>query len=259
MPELAADAARLLDAQGVQSAHVLGVSFGGMVAQELAIRFPERVRGLVLAGATPGGPRAVLPHLGELGAILGQAAVELTREAPPWIGALLFSPEFRRRHPDRVRELVPLFVRHLPPPWGLAAHWWASVYHDTVSRLDRIQAPTLVMHGGRDGMAPVGVAHLLAERIPDAELVIVPGAGHAFALEAPEQTLGACLEWFERRSPIAPGEPRTGLGARAEPVLRPFGLPVGALRTGQSLVGWGRDALRARGARCRSPEESSGR
>src|SRR5215208_8270120 len=167
VPELAADAARLLGALEVESAHVLGASFGGMVAQELAIRFPERVRALVLAGATPGGPRAVLPNLGELLSILGQAAVNLPRESlarerPPWIGALLFSPDFRRRHPDRVRELVPLFLRHLPPPWGLAAHWWASVYHDTVSRLDRIQAPTLVMHGERDGMAPVGVAHLLA-------------------------------------------------------------------------------------------------
>jgi pimeloyl-ACP methyl ester carboxylesterase len=177
VPELAADAARLLDALEVESAHVLGPSFGGMLAQELAIRFPERVRALVLAGATPGGPRAVLPNLDELAAILGQAVLALPRERPPWIRALLFSPAFRRRHPERVRELVPLFLRHLPPPWGIAAHWWASVYHDTVSRLPEIQAPTLVMHGERDGMAPVGAAHLLAERIPDAELAIVPRRG----------------------------------------------------------------------------------
>jgi acetyl esterase/lipase len=143
-----------------------------------------------------------------------------------------------------VRELVPLFVRHLPPPWGLAAHWWASVYHDTVSRLGQIQAPTLVMHGERDGMAPVGVAHLLAERIPDARLEIIPGAGHAFALEAPEESLETCLAWLEERASIGPGAPRTGLAARAEPLTRALGLHIGALRTGRSLLGWGLDAVR---------------
>ena len=145
-----------------------------------------------------------------------------------------------------MRELVPLFLRHLPPPWGLAAHWWASVYHDTVSRLPEIQAPTLVMHGERDGTAPVGAAHLLAERIPDAELAIVPEAGHAFALEAPEETLRTCLEWLNRRAPIAPGEPRAGLVASAEPLTRALGLQIGALRTGRSLVAWGLGAVRRR-------------
>ena len=65
MAELAADAAGLLRELGVESAHVCGLSMGGMIAQELAIRFPERVRGLVLGGTTPGGPRAARPALGE--------------------------------------------------------------------------------------------------------------------------------------------------------------------------------------------------
>jgi len=74
MAELAADAAGLLGAIGVESAHVCGLSMGGMIAQELAIRFPERVRGLVLGGTTPGGPRAARPTLKELGALGGAAA-----------------------------------------------------------------------------------------------------------------------------------------------------------------------------------------
>jgi len=200
----------------------------------------------MLAGATPGGPRAVLPNLGELGTVLVQAAVDVPREKPPWIAALLFSPDFRRRHPDRVGELVPLFLRHLPRPWGLAAHWWASVYHDTVSRLDQIEAPTLVMHGERDGMVPLGAAHLLADRIPDAELAIVPGAGHAFALEAPEETLRRWLAWLDARSPVAPGRAPRGAAARAEPFTRTLGLPIGAIRTGRSLLAWGIDAAHAR-------------
>jgi pimeloyl-ACP methyl ester carboxylesterase len=214
---------------------------GAMIAQELALRFPEKVRGLILGGGTPGGPRAVLPYLSELGDILLHAATNMPREPFPWIGAFLFSDEFRRAHPERVRELVPLFVRHFPPPWNINSHWWATVFHDTVARLNQIQSPTLIMHGDQDGMAPIGLGELLAERIPDAELALVPGAGHAYPLEAPEESLRIFLEWYDEHSPISAGEPRRGLSAQAEPLTRALGLHIGALRTGRSLasMGWG--------------------
>jgi 3-oxoadipate enol-lactonase len=250
VPELASDAAGLLDALGVESAHVYGLSMGAMVAQELALRFPERVRGLILGGGTPGGPRAVLPYLGELASILAHAATNMPREPFPWISGFLFSDEFRRDHPERVRELTRPFVRHFSPPWGINAHWWATVFHDTVSRLDQIQAPTLVMHGEEDGMAPVGVGELLAARIPDAELAIVPGAGHAYPLELPEESLRIFLEWYDARSPIRAGEPRRGVATWAEPVTRALGLQIGAMRTGHSLARMGLDVLsRANGRR----------
>ena len=244
IPELASDAAGLLDALEIESAHVYGLSMGAMIAQELALRFPERVRGLVLGGGTPGGPRAVLPYLGQLRSILVHAATNMPRERFPWIGAFLFSDEFRREHPEQVRELVPLFVRHFAPPWGINAHWWATVFHDTVSRLGQIQAPTLVMQGGEDGMAPFGVAELLAERIPDSELAIVSGAGHAYPLEEPEESLRSLLEWLDARSPIAAGAPRTDLAVPLEPLTRALALQIGALRTGHSLAGWAGDRLR---------------
>jgi hypothetical protein len=92
------------------------------------------------------------------------------------------------------------------------------------------------MHGSEDAMAPPANARLLADRIPDAELAMVEGAGHAYALEAPEVSSRMFLEWLERRSPIGPGRPRTGLAARVEPLTRAFGLPLGAMRTGRSLA-----------------------
>jgi 3-oxoadipate enol-lactonase len=223
MAQLAADAAGLLDRLGIESAHVHGLSMGGMVAQELALRFPERVRGLILGGTTPGGPLAARPALAELTTLRG-------------LGSLLFSREFREREPERVRALLRPFRAHRPPPHGVVAHWWATVYHDTVARLGDIQAPTLVMHGGEDGMAPLSNARMLAERIPDAELAILPGAGHAFLLEQPEATSGLITDWLDRRGAIAPGRPRTGMAARWEPVTRRLGLPIGALRTGASLA-----------------------
>jgi pimeloyl-ACP methyl ester carboxylesterase len=236
MPELAADAARLLDAIGVPSAHVFGISMGGMIAQELALRFPEKVRGLILAGTTPGGPRAVRPAVKELAAVGVNLASTFRDGGRPWLGPLLFSEAFRREHPERVRELLTFFAAHGPTPWGANAHWWATVYHDTVSRLGQIQAPTLVLHGGQDTFAPLQNARLLAERIPDAQLAVIPGTGHACVLEQPEISFRVMSEWLEGRAPIAPGRPRRGLAARSEPFTRAFGLPIGALRTGGSLA-----------------------
>jgi len=233
MPQLAADAAGVLDRLGIESAHVYGLSMGGMIAQELALRFPERVRGLILGGTSPGGPLAARPTAAELAA-LGSAMAGGV--GSPNLAGALFSERFRREHPARVRELLEHFARFRPPLHGIASHWWASVYHDTVSRLGRIQAPTLVLHGEQDAMAPVANARLLAERIPDAELVLVPGAGHAYPLEAPEASLRALTSWLDRREPIPPGNRRGGAAARWEPVTRRLGLPIGAARTGASLA-----------------------
>jgi pimeloyl-ACP methyl ester carboxylesterase len=236
MPELAADAAGVLDRLGLDSAHVYGLSMGGMVAQELALRFPERVRGLVLGGTSPGGPSAVLPTRTELAALGAAMAGGGRGRGRPWLAGALFSDAFRREHPERVRELLRLFRAHPPSPAGVAAHWWATVYHDTVSRLPRIQAPTLVMHGELDALAPVGNARLLAERIPGAELALVPGAGHAYPLEAPEASYALLADWLDRQGTIAPGRPRSARAVRWEPVTRPLGLPIGMARTGASLT-----------------------
>lgn len=244
MVELAADAARLLDALDVPSAHVFGVSMGGMIAQELALRFPEKVRGLMLAGTTPGGPRAVRPAVSELAAAGAGLAGKRRTPGRPWLARLLFSEAFRAQQPERAAELLAFFAAHGPTAWGANAHWWATVYHDTVARLGQIQAPTLVLHGGEDVFAPLANARLLAAHIPDAELVVLEGAGHAFLLEAPERTFRAMTDWLDARPPIAAGRARGGFAARREPVTRALGLPIGALRTGGSLAALAASALR---------------
>jgi pimeloyl-ACP methyl ester carboxylesterase len=246
MPELAGDAVRVLDAAGVESAHVYGLSMGGMIAQEVAIRFPERVRGLVLGCSTPGGPRAALPTARQLMALGGGAVKGLIEPGRPMLARMLFSPEFRREHPERVTELLRFFAAHRARAHGITAHWWASVYHDTTERLHRIRAPTLIFHGAADTMAPVANARLLAARIPDAEVAVVDGVGHAYLLEAPEVSRDRLYEWLDRRGPIPAGPPHTGIGARAEPLTRALGLPIGTFRTGRSLIALARDRLSGR-------------
>ncbi|MGI8440739.1 MAG: alpha/beta fold hydrolase [Thermoleophilaceae bacterium] len=246
IPEMAADAAALLERLGIESAHVYGLSMGGMIAQELALRFPERVRGLVLGCTTPGGPRAVRPTVRELLSLGKGMLGGLAKPGRPWLAPAVFSPEFRREEPEEVLALLEGFGSHRPTPWGANYHLLASVYHDTASRLDQIQAPTLVMHGERDAMDPVANSLFMAERIPDAELAIVPGAGHAYPLEAPEESLARFTEWLAAKSPIAPGRPRSGATAAVEPLTRLLGLPIGALRTGRSAATYAVDLLSGR-------------
>ncbi len=234
IPELAGDAVRLLDALGVESAHVYGLSMGGMVAQEVALRFPDRVRALVLGCTTHGGPRAVLPSPRIAAALTARGApAELRAEL---VGRALFSEQFRRREPALARRYLGLLGAHRTSARGLVSHLAASTYHDTRARLGRIAAPTLVLHGDHDTLTPVANARLLADAIPDATLAVLPGAGHGYLLEQPEQAHRAFVQWLAARSPVLPGPPLTGLAARREPVTRHLGLQVGMLRTARSLA-----------------------
>jgi 3-oxoadipate enol-lactonase len=198
MGELAEDAARLLTDLGIPRAHVYGLSMGGMVAQELALRKPARVRGLILGGTTPGGPFA--PRLGPL-EVLSMARggiAERSLRAP-----LLFSSRFRREQPEHVTELVRHFTKHRSSVKAIAAQTLASAGFDTLMRLGHLRAPALVMHGERDEFVPLAASRLLAARIPSAELAVVPGAGHAYALEKPRESLDLLLDWLDRTFPDA--------------------------------------------------------
>jgi 3-oxoadipate enol-lactonase len=234
IPELAGDAVRLLDALGIDSAHVYGLSMGGMVAQEVAVRFPDRVRGLVLGCTTHGGPRAVLPSPKVAAALTARGApAELRAQL---LGRALFSEDFLRREPALVRRYLGLLNTHRTSARGAMSHLAASAYHDTRARLGRIVAPTLVLHGDRDVLTPPANARQLAEAIPDATLALVRGAGHAYLLEQPQESHRLFLDWLRARSPVPPGSPLTGLAARSEPLTRHLGLQVGMLRTARSLT-----------------------
>ncbi len=234
IPELAGDAVRLLDALGLESAHVYGLSMGGMVAQEVALRFPDRVRGLVLGGTSHGGPRAVLPSPRIAAALTSRAAPAAVRAE--LLGQALFSDEFRRREPELVRHYLGLLGRHRVSGRGLVSHLTASTYHDTRARLGRIVAPTLVLHGQQDTLTPVANAHLLAAAIPHATLAVLPDAGHGYLLERPQESFRLLASWLAARSPVPPGPPLSRLAARSEPLTRHLGLQVGMLRTARSLT-----------------------
>ena len=181
---MADDALSVLDALGLDAVHVYGFSLGGMVAQSLALRRPERVRSLVLGATSAGGPRAAQPSA-EVAAFLRRrprmAPEDAARESVPFN----YGPRCRAEHGQRIEEDIA--VRLANPFSGAAyrAQLFAAAWHNCLSALSRIAAPTLVVHGSLDRMIPVANAHLIAERIPGARLRIVEGAGHLYPTEEP--------------------------------------------------------------------------
>jgi pimeloyl-ACP methyl ester carboxylesterase len=186
---LAADAQGLLEALDVDRAHVLGYSLGSAIAQELALAAPERVASLVLHctwARTDGFQRAMLTAVahpwrtGDLEAALGALGVAFSPQ-------LLDSPDFDAL----VQQLLPLFPSTEQQIRTCVEQWDADLAHDTLDRLDRITAPTLVIAGEQDLLTPPWHGKQVADAIPGARhhLVTGPGSSHALGIERAEEFL----------------------------------------------------------------------
>lgn len=191
--ELADDAAGLLEQLGLESAHVLGISMGGMVAQELALRHPERIRTLALGCTYCGGPGAELT--GEAVAQrLAAALMSGDRERALRVGyEVNLSPRFRE---DASRfEAFHAMATTLPVAVDvIMLQMQAILGHDTSARLHEIAAPTLVIHGTADEMLPVRNGELIGSLIPGARLELLDGVGHMFWWEEPERSAALVAE-----------------------------------------------------------------
>ncbi|UVJ38961.1 alpha/beta fold hydrolase [Arthrobacter sp. CJ23] len=191
---LAADAAAVLDAAGVEAAHVYGHSMGGRIAQWLAIDHPHRVRALILA-ATSGGkrPGGDLPGAGPTPAALEALVSGDAARLEP----LFFDPGWARNHPEAVRT----FFNSRASAWAKARHFRASRDHDAWGELGAIHAPTLILHGTDDALTPLPNAVLLHQHIRRSTLVKVPGAGHGLHLDHPE-TVDWIRQFIAAKAPL---------------------------------------------------------
>jgi 3-oxoadipate enol-lactonase len=189
--QLAEDAVAVLDAAGVEQADVVGTSLGGMVAQELAILFPERLNRLVLACTTPGG---LSSHP------MPQQTVELMLTAPT------LAPDVALRRfvenalapgasEELVERILELRLQNAFDPKGWHAQAAAGATFDAVDRLSRIQVSTLVVTGTEDVVVDPRNSELLAGGIADARLERVPG-GHLFFWEHPDRFVTLVKEFL---------------------------------------------------------------
>ncbi len=187
---MADDHAAVLEAAGVDRAHVFGISLGGMIAQELAIRHPRRVERLVLGCTTPGGKHAVRFPRASVVAIVRASMAPVDR-AMRSMAPRLLSPETLSRRPEIVEQWIAIARTERRRRLGLAGQLLAAGAHDAWSDLSRITAPTLVMTGDADRVIPSENSHRIASRISGARLHSLAGAGHDFPTDRPEETASA--------------------------------------------------------------------
>ena len=184
--EMAADAVQVLEEAGVERAHVVGTSLGGMVAQELALTSPNRVERLVLACTTPGGPKAhPMPQVTL--ALMAEAATLEPAVALRRFVENALAPETVEAHPELVDRIMAHRLATGQSPAAWAAQAAAGVTFDAYDRLGGLTAPTLVQHGDEDVVVDPRNADLLVGLLPDARLERFPGTGHLYFWEAPER------------------------------------------------------------------------
>ena len=182
--QMAQDVAGLLDHLQIPRAHVLGLSLGGLIAQEFALSYSGRVHGLVLVGTHPGGPE-YLQATGKMWReqlkVAGLTLEQIYRRALVWAT----TTAFRENHPDEVERFIRLRVELPPSGHGFQGQFRAGAAFDARNRLPRLRCPTLILHGTEDRVVPPRLAEQLARLIPESRLEWIQGTGHLPCLEAP--------------------------------------------------------------------------
>ena len=185
--QLAEDAAGLLEELEIDSAHVLGISMGGMVAQELALAHPARIRTLALGCTYCGGEGSALAGEDVLRKLAEAMSSGDRARAIRAAWEVNVSPAFAADD-DAYARFLEIGLRRAVPVEVIMAQMQAIAGHDSSARLPSIEPPTLVLHGTLDQMLPVQNGHLIAELIPDSRLEIFDGVGHLFFWERPERS-----------------------------------------------------------------------
>lgn len=190
--DMADDAVTVLDHLEIPSAHVVGISMGGMIAQELVIKHPERVDKLVLMATMPGRPAAVNADAEVLGNLFSRRTGDQVTDLAFTLG-LLMGPGFAEQNQELVRTFAETRLKAGSDADAFARQWQAIMRFGAWDRLHEVKAPTLVIHGRNDPLVPFPNGELIASRIPGAELLPLDGVGHFVPLEAPQETFQAVL------------------------------------------------------------------
>jgi 3-oxoadipate enol-lactonase len=202
MEMMAGDLAGLLENIGIKTTHVFGISMGGMIAQNFALLYPEKVKTLILGATTCGGSHRIMPDMEAIKVLFDMDRMqkltpeERARETLPFV----FSQEFIKTNQALIQQLLAKMVGHVTPLHGYVRQAGAIMGHDTYERLPEIKAPTLVIAGDADKLVPVENSRLIASRIPNAELVTLKNMGHGFNIEAADEVNHVVLRFLNRHS-----------------------------------------------------------
>lgn len=162
---------------GIAKSHVLGISYGGTIAQTLALEFPGRVSSLILVSTSP---------------------------KAEWISEVksYFSESFTQKNSILVKSLLKEMDKAFADPAGQAQATFQTIAlkgFDSISKLSQVKIPTLILHGEDDRVIPVTAAKTLAAAIPGSKLIILPEVGHLFLAECPKRFYERVSEWLQHR------------------------------------------------------------
>ena len=193
IPEFAEDVRVLLDGLGLERVHLVGASMGGLIVQAFALRHPERLKSLVLACTTFGGPQAVAADPAVAAKLLDATGDSSDSSLP-----VVAHPDSQAKRPEAIRFYLDSKKAQPHSAAEVAARAQAVAAFDAADRVCDIAVPTLVITGKQDILVPAENSRMLAERIPNAELVEIDDAGHIFFCEQAEATNRALLEFLAR-------------------------------------------------------------
>ena len=196
------DTARLLENLGIERAHVLGVSMGGYIAQELAINYPDRVKSLVLGCTSCGGSRTILmsaERMEKFTSNEGLTNEQILRKDMD----IYFSERFIEENPEKIDEFVEISLRYYQPPDAFERQFAACLKHDTANRLGKLDVPVLIMTGDEDPLVPSANSQILKELIAGSELIYYPGCRHCFFIEEDDLFNQRVAEFFHSSSESA--------------------------------------------------------
>ncbi|WXG46354.1 MAG: alpha/beta hydrolase [Candidatus Atabeyarchaeum deiterrae] len=187
----------VMDALKIKRAHILGISMGGMIAQEVALNYPDRVEKLVLCSTSCGGTKSVSPSPQVLGLITGNRQGIPPEQVVKATIPLLFTSDFIKKNPELIKEVTRRLLIAPIDPDSFAQQTRAIMKFDTYERLPKVKAQTLVMHGKKDILLPPQNAKIIADRIPGAKIAYFENSAHALFSQEPDKVMNTLFEFLK--------------------------------------------------------------
>jgi pimeloyl-ACP methyl ester carboxylesterase len=196
---MAGDLEAVLADVGVECAHVVGASMGGMIGLQYALEY-DRAKSLTLLSSSPGGRDAVLPDPDVRMELTAGLARPAGREELHRRTRMVLSEEFVESNEELVERIVDWRIDADAPPKGRFLQAVAAMTFDVNDRLADVEVPTQVLHGTDDRVLPVENGRLLAERLPNTNFIPIEGGSHIFFIEQPEWVNDRLLEFFQEHA-----------------------------------------------------------
>ncbi len=194
----AQDTIGLLDALHIDSAHILGISMGGLIAQQIAISYPKKVRSLIIVSSHFGGPNQIRMDERTMALLIALPTETISKEqARAMRYRATFTPQFLQENKSVIEQIDGWAEKYPTPLYAQVHQSAATAEFDAETQLNQIHAPTLIVHGDNDLAVPPKNAELIAERISESKLVFIKGGAHFSIIEKYEDFNNTVMEFID--------------------------------------------------------------